>query len=107
VGELGVGGTNGGIFKSVDGGTTWKPLTTGLPVVVQANLAISPANPKRLYATVAGYDKPGTSSDRGAAGIYRSDDAGDTWTRITTDRSRWTDWWRSADADCIRRIPTS
>jgi photosystem II stability/assembly factor-like uncharacterized protein len=78
-------GTNGGIFKSVDGGTTWKPLTAGLPVVVQANLAISPANPKRLFATVAGYDKPGTGSDRGAAGIYRSDDAGETWTRITTD----------------------
>ena len=78
-------GSGGGIFKSVDGGTTWKPLTNGLPVVVQANVAISPANPKRLYATVAGYDKPGTGSDRGAAGIYRSDDAGETWARITTD----------------------
>ena len=78
-------GTNGGIFKSTDGGTTWKPLTNGLPVVVQANLAISPANPKRLFATVAGYEKPGTGSDRGAVGIYRSDDAGETWTRITTD----------------------
>ena len=54
-----------------DGGTTWKPLTNGLPVVVQANLAISPANPKRLYAAVAGLDKPGTArSMRGAAGIY-------------------------------------
>ena len=71
-------GSGGGIFKSVDGGTTWKPLTNGLPVVVQANVAISPANPKRLYAAVAGYDKPGTGSDRGAAGIYRSDDAGET-----------------------------
>jgi photosystem II stability/assembly factor-like uncharacterized protein len=78
-------GTNGGIFKSTDGGTTWKPLTAGLPAVVQANLAISPANPKRIYATVAGYDAPGTSEARGAAGIYRSDDAGETWTRITTD----------------------
>ena len=78
-------GSGGGIFKSVDGGTTWKPLTNGLPVVVQANVAISPANPKRLYAAVAGYDKPGTGSDRGAAGIYRSDDAGETWARITTD----------------------
>ena len=78
-------GTNGGIFKSVDGGTTWKPLTNGLPVVVQANLAISPANPKRLYAAVAGLDKAGTGADRGAAGIFRSDDAGETWTRITTD----------------------
>jgi photosystem II stability/assembly factor-like uncharacterized protein len=78
-------GTNGGIFKSTDGGATWNPLTKGLPVVVQANVAISPANPKRLYASVAGYDAPGTGPDRGAAGIYRSDDAGETWTRITTD----------------------
>ena len=78
-------GSGGGIFKSTDGGTTWKPLTNGLPVVVQANVAISPANPKRLYAAVAGYDKAGTGSDRGAAGIYRCDDAGETWTRITTD----------------------
>jgi photosystem II stability/assembly factor-like uncharacterized protein len=78
-------GTNGGIFKSTDGGTTWKPLTNGLPAVVQANIAISPANPKRLYASVAGYDAPGTSDARGAAAIYRSDDAGESWTRITTD----------------------
>ena len=78
-------GTNGGIFKSTDGGTTWKQLTTGLPAVVQANLAISPANPQRIYASVAGYDAPGTSDARGNAAIYRSDDAGETWTRITTD----------------------
>jgi photosystem II stability/assembly factor-like uncharacterized protein len=78
-------GTNGGIFKSTDGGSTWKPLRNGLPTVVQANLAISPANPKRLYATVAGYDAAGSSGDRGIAGIYRSDDAGETWTQITTD----------------------
>ena len=40
-------GTDGGIFKSTDGGTTWNQLTKGLPEVVQANVAISPANPKR------------------------------------------------------------
>ena len=45
-------GTGGGIFKSTDGGTTWAPLTKGLPVVVQANLAISPANPRRIYAVI-------------------------------------------------------
>src|SRR3954453_6026803 len=38
-------GTGGGIFKSTDGGSKWTPLTKGLPAVVQANLAISPANP--------------------------------------------------------------
>jgi photosystem II stability/assembly factor-like uncharacterized protein len=78
-------GTNGGMFKSTDGGSTWRQLTNGLPAVVQANVAISPADPRRLYAAVAGYKAPGSSGDRGAVGIYRSDDAGETWTVITTD----------------------
>jgi photosystem II stability/assembly factor-like uncharacterized protein len=78
-------GTNGGIFKSTDGGTTWNQLTKGLPTVVQANLAISPANPKRLYAIIAAYDEPGTSANRGTSGIYRSDDAGENWVQISKD----------------------
>jgi photosystem II stability/assembly factor-like uncharacterized protein len=66
----------GGIFKSTDGGSTWRQLTAGLPEGVnQTNLAIAPSNPRRLYAMVA----------TGTVGIYRSDDAGETWTRITTD----------------------
>jgi photosystem II stability/assembly factor-like uncharacterized protein len=71
-------GTNGGIFKSIDGGTTWTPLTRGLPEegVVQADIAIAPSDPKRIVASVA--------SPRGV-GIYRSDDAGENWARITTD----------------------
>jgi len=71
-------GTNGGIFKSSDGGRTWNPLKNGLPEegVVQADIAVAASNPNRLYATVA---NPRT------VGIYRSDNAGDTWTRITTD----------------------
>ena len=79
-------GTNGGIFKSVDGGATWRPLTRGLPHVVQANLAISPASPRRLYAAVAGTDAPGLLDQaRGTVGIYRSDDAGESWVRISND----------------------
>ena len=79
-------GTGGGIFKSTDGGSTWAPLTKGLPVVVQANLAISPANPRRIYAAVAGTDKPGLlDQTRGTGGIYRSDDAGESWTLVSSD----------------------
>jgi photosystem II stability/assembly factor-like uncharacterized protein len=48
------GGAGGGIFKSTDGGTTWKQLTDGLPGIIQANIALSPSDPKVLYATVAG-----------------------------------------------------
>jgi photosystem II stability/assembly factor-like uncharacterized protein len=71
-------GTEGGIFKSTDGGTTWHPLTKGLENgVVQANLAIAPSNTRRLYASIA--------TGGGGIGIYRSDDAGESWTRITND----------------------
>ncbi len=47
------GGTDGGIFKSIDGGSTWKQLTTGLPPIIEANLAVAPSNSKVIYATVA------------------------------------------------------
>ncbi|MGI8891496.1 MAG: WD40/YVTN/BNR-like repeat-containing protein [Chthoniobacterales bacterium] len=70
-------GTNGGIFKSTDGGQTWKPLTKGLPNdVVQAQLAISPSQPNTLIAAVATLD---------AGKLYRSDDAGESWILATTD----------------------
>ncbi|MBV9498797.1 MAG: glycoside hydrolase [Acidobacteriaceae bacterium] len=76
--NAGWSGTNGGIFKSTDGGTTWHQLSQGLPSsgIVQANLAIAPSNPDRLYAAVA---------TQQGLGIYRSDDAGSTWIQITTD----------------------
>jgi photosystem II stability/assembly factor-like uncharacterized protein len=71
-------GPGGGMFKSTDGGGTWKPLTDGIPDgFTQANIAIAPSNPRRLYASIAA----------GASiGIYRSDDAGEHWDRATTDQ---------------------
>ena len=69
-------GTNGGLFKSTDGGNTWRQLTKDLPPVVQVAVAIAPSNSKRLYASVAGTQ---------GIGIYRSDDAGESWERTTTD----------------------
>ncbi|HEY1912817.1 MAG TPA: hypothetical protein VGG73_17960 [Vicinamibacterales bacterium] len=71
-------GVNGGIFKSTDGGTTWRQLTRGLPAegIVQADIAVAASDGSRIYATVA---NPQTVR------IYRSDDAGENWTQITTD----------------------
>ena len=70
-------GTNGGIFKSTDGGQTWKKLTQGLPNdIVQANIAIAASAPQTLIAAVATLD---------AGKLYRSDDAGESWTLATTD----------------------
>ncbi len=69
-----------GLYKSTDGGTNWRPLTKGLPGaeegVARIGLAIAPGNTKRIYASV-GADK--------MAGVYRSDDAGETWTQMNDD----------------------
>jgi len=71
-------GAGGGVFKSTDGGKTWRALTTGLPQgIIQVDVAIAASQPRRLYASVA--------TNEPNVGIYRSDDAGENWTRITTD----------------------
>ena len=70
-------GTGGGIFKSTDGGTTWKQLAGGLPNgIVQAYISIARSNPKRLFAVVALKD---------TVEFYRSEDAGETWATVTDD----------------------
>jgi photosystem II stability/assembly factor-like uncharacterized protein len=78
------GGTGGGIFKSTDGGTTWTPLTDGLPDVIEANLAIAPSSPQRLYAMVAGAAPGGRPSTTGVVGFYTSTDGGAHW-RLAVD----------------------
>jgi photosystem II stability/assembly factor-like uncharacterized protein len=85
------GGADGGIFKSTDGGTTWKQLTTGLPPILQANLAIAPGNPRIVYAMAAGAagNAPagGGRGGRGGAGgtvaLYKTTDGGDHWASVS------------------------
>jgi photosystem II stability/assembly factor-like uncharacterized protein len=75
------GGASGGIYKSADGGSTWRPLASGLPGVLQANLAIAPSNTKVLYAMVAGAPSAQASArgENEELGFYKSDNAGEHW----------------------------
>lgn len=81
------GGPNGGIFKSTDGGERWTRLTVGLPSgdIGKIGLAISSANPDVVMAIVEHGFQPGSGDDayddmtRLGTGIYRTEDAGASW----------------------------
>jgi photosystem II stability/assembly factor-like uncharacterized protein len=65
------GGPGSALYKSSDGGKTWKKLTNGLPAgtLGRISLDVSPANPKRIYAVV----------EHKNSALYRSDDGGESW----------------------------
>ncbi len=82
------GGEAGGIFKSVDGGDNWEKLGGGLPTLIgKVGVDVSASNPKRIYAVVEG----DMYTDDG--GVYRSDDAGKTWSNINPSRLTHTRAW--------------
>ena len=84
------GGTGSGIWKSVDGGTTWKRLTgNGLPTKPfgKVDLAVARTNPNRVFALIEtsdGVPLPGVEAESGE--LWRSDDAGAKWELVSHDR---------------------
>jgi photosystem II stability/assembly factor-like uncharacterized protein len=71
------GAREGGIYRSTDGGDNWTKVTNGLPneLVGKANIAVSNANPNRIYVLIEA--KPGS-------GLYRSDDGGQSFQLAST-----------------------
>jgi photosystem II stability/assembly factor-like uncharacterized protein len=69
------GAQEGGVYKSTDAGDHWTKLAGGLPnqLFGRSNVAISDANPNRIYALIEA--KPGS-------GLYRSEDVGATWALV-------------------------
>ncbi len=76
----------GGVFKSTDGGETWKKLTNGLVGSSQRiALAVYAKNPKIVYAEIQS-DEGGTGPDditSKKGGVFRSDDGGESWRRMS------------------------
>ncbi|MFN7494774.1 MAG: WD40/YVTN/BNR-like repeat-containing protein [Cyclobacteriaceae bacterium] len=96
------GGEGSAIYKSTDGGETWKNISTneGLPKGLWgiSGVAVSPVNSNRVFAII--------ENDNG--GVYRSDDAGQTWKKMNDDRNlRQRAWYYSKiyadtkDADMV------
>jgi photosystem II stability/assembly factor-like uncharacterized protein len=73
------GGTSGGIFRSSDGGNTWKKLTEGLPAEATGRIGLgaAPSNPRHIYALVE--NKKGT--------LYDSLDLGDHWKMVSNNHN--------------------
>lgn len=75
------GGTGSGLYKSTDGGEHWTNISRkpGLPTgtLGKIGVTVSAANPKRLWALI--------EADSG--GVFRSDNAGETWTRTNSERN--------------------
>jgi photosystem II stability/assembly factor-like uncharacterized protein len=90
-------GPGSGLFKSMDGGTSWKPLTNGLPGATEGlgriGIGVAPSDGNRIYAMVDA-DKRG--------GVYRSDNAGESWTFVDQEERIW---GRGSDFACVRVDP--
>jgi photosystem II stability/assembly factor-like uncharacterized protein len=100
-------GPGGGIYKSTDGGSTWSRLSGGLPPegIGRTGIAVCPSEPQRIYAVVdclvpePGAPPPPEGASRygrgatGQGGVFRSDDAGETWTRLSSDSALWGRGW--------------
>jgi photosystem II stability/assembly factor-like uncharacterized protein len=97
----------GGLYKSTDGGDTWKQLTGGLPTddfVGKIGIAVAASNSNRLWAVVddvgravAGFRAAAgprrTANASTGGGVYISDDAGGTWRLVNAENRLWSRGW--------------
>lgn len=80
------GGPGSRVYKTTDGGETWKEITKGLPELKgKMGVSISPANQKIVYLAIEAKD--------GQGGVYRSNDMGETFNQVSDDPNTWARAW--------------
>jgi photosystem II stability/assembly factor-like uncharacterized protein len=93
-------GPGSGLYKSTDGGNTWRQLTKGLPTFEQGlgriGIGIANSDPNIIYATVDANPQFG--------GIYKSTDAGESWQKVSGESRLW---GRGSDFAEIKPHPTN
>jgi photosystem II stability/assembly factor-like uncharacterized protein len=83
-GDMDEAGPNSGIYKSVDGGNTWKELTVGLPTddMGKIELAIAYNNSEIIYAAILTGEPGHGSRTSNQGGVFKSEDGGESWKRV-------------------------
>jgi photosystem II stability/assembly factor-like uncharacterized protein len=82
------GGVGGGVWKTTDGGETWINVTDGqLKTSSVGAIAVAPSDPNVLYVGMGEHAIRGVMTSHGD-GVYKSTDAGKTWTHVGLSRSR-------------------
>jgi photosystem II stability/assembly factor-like uncharacterized protein len=80
------GGPGSRVYKTTDGGANWKEITKGLPDLKgKMGISISPANENIVYMAIEAKD--------GQGGVYRSDDAGESFKQVSDDPNTWARAW--------------
>ncbi|MFG0315197.1 MAG: WD40/YVTN/BNR-like repeat-containing protein, partial [Phycisphaerales bacterium] len=76
-------GADGGVWRTLDGGASWTPLTDTMPTQAMGALAMDPTNSDVLYAGTgeANY----ANHSRYGLGLYKTDDGGETWLHLAED----------------------
>jgi photosystem II stability/assembly factor-like uncharacterized protein len=82
------GGIGGGVWKSVDGGTTWKPLSDTLGNIAVSSLVMDPTNPQTIYAGTGDVREERLRPGARGAGIMKSTDGGANWSYLPSTQTK-------------------